>query len=36
MVPTFFIVNHKGDIYQITGLEKMKAVLNDPHNAAWK
>jgi protein-disulfide isomerase len=36
MTPSFFIVNRKGGLYQITGMEKMKAALDDPTSDAWK
>jgi protein-disulfide isomerase len=36
MTPTFFVINSKGGTYQLTGLEPMKAALDDPGDKAWK
>jgi hypothetical protein len=36
MVPTFFVINRKGGIYQLTGLEKMIDALKDPLDGAWR
>ncbi len=35
MTPTFFIINRKGGVYQLTGLEKMKEAMDDPGHKAW-
>ena len=36
MIPTFFIVNQTGAVYQITGNTGMKSALEDPNDAAWR
>ena len=36
MTPTFFIINRKGGLYQITGMTPMKVALEDTDDKAWK